>query len=101
MKKIVFVLGLVIGYVLGARAGRKRYDQIAAGARKVWGSGPVQKQVGRASDFAREKAGEAASSAVKLVADQVGNLVAGRQASKPPAPSGTATAPSTAPGAKA
>ena len=92
MKKIVFVLGLVIGYVLGARAGRKRYDQLAAGVQKVWTSGPVQKQVGRATDLAREKAGEAASGAVKLVADQLGRAVAGKS-SKPSAPSGTATAP--------
>ncbi|GAA3583243.1 hypothetical protein GCM10022198_03040 [Klugiella xanthotipulae] len=40
--KIAFVLGAAIGYVLGARAGRKRYEQIKAGAEKVWNTAPVQ-----------------------------------------------------------
>ena len=45
--KLSLVAGLAVGYVLGARAGRERYDQIAAGAARVWGSKPVQRQVQR------------------------------------------------------
>ena len=37
MNKLTLLAGIAIGYVLGARAGRERYEQIAAGARKVAG----------------------------------------------------------------
>lgn len=55
--KIAFVIGGVLGYVLGARAGRKRYEQIKSGALKVWNSGPVKTGVGSAQDYAQEKVG--------------------------------------------
>ncbi|MBM7824364.1 hypothetical protein JOD55_000191 [Arcanobacterium pluranimalium] len=42
-----------IGYVLGARAGRERYEQIKTQASKVWNSASVQS--------GREKAKETAS----------------------------------------
>lgn len=42
--KLSLLAGLAAGYVLGARAGRERYEQIATQANKVWSSAPVQKQ---------------------------------------------------------
>jgi hypothetical protein len=33
--RIMFLVGLAVGYVLGTRAGRERYEQIAKTARKV------------------------------------------------------------------
>ena len=45
MSKISFLLGAAAGYVLGARAGRQRYEQIRSGAAKAWQSQPVQQQV--------------------------------------------------------
>lgn len=45
--KIALFAGLATGYVLGARAGRERYDQIARQAGKVWNSKLVQRQVDR------------------------------------------------------
>ena len=56
MAKLTFIAGLAAGYVLGARAGRKRYEQIKRTSGKVWNSGPVQKQVGNAKEVARTKA---------------------------------------------
>lgn len=44
--KIAFVLGATVGYVLGTRAGRERYQQIKRGARAVWETPPVQRGVG-------------------------------------------------------
>lgn len=41
--KFLFVVGLAVGYVLGAKAGRQRYEQIASAADKVWNSKAVQK----------------------------------------------------------
>ena len=56
MGKLTFIAGLAAGYVLGARAGRQRYEQIARTSGKVWNSGPVQKQVSTAKEVARTKA---------------------------------------------
>ena len=43
--KAALVVGLVAGYVLGARAGRQRYEQIKEQADKVWSQPAVQGQV--------------------------------------------------------
>ena len=56
MGKLTFIAGMAAGYVLGARAGRKRYEQIRRTSGKVWNSGPVQKQVVNAKEVARTKA---------------------------------------------
>ncbi|BBH70079.1 hypothetical protein ACTI_67640 [Actinoplanes sp. OR16] len=40
MRLLTLAAGLATGYVLGARAGRERYDQIASAARKATG-GPA------------------------------------------------------------
>ncbi len=41
-----FLVGAAIGYVLGARAGRERYEQIVRVARRVVGSQTVQSTAG-------------------------------------------------------
>ncbi len=41
-----FMLGMAVGYVLGARAGRQRYEDIVALARRVAGSQTVQATAG-------------------------------------------------------
>ncbi|MFE1646773.1 hypothetical protein [Microbacterium sp. P01] len=51
--KLGLVVGIGVGYVLGTRAGRERYEQIKTQAEKVWNLEPVQKQVGKATDFAK------------------------------------------------
>lgn len=49
--KAALVVGLVAGYVLGARAGRERYEQIKAQAEKVWDQPVVQGQVEKVKAF--------------------------------------------------
>lgn len=74
MKKAVFIVGLAVGYVLGARAGRKRYDQIASAAQSVWRSKPVQQQVGKVEEGAKvlaAKAGDAALDGVKTLTNKL------------------------------
>lgn len=54
--KIGLVVGLGVGYVLGTRAGRERYEQIKTQWLKVWNTDPVQNQVERAKAFVGAKA---------------------------------------------
>ncbi|MFS0734824.1 hypothetical protein ABC304_05260 [Microbacterium sp. 1P10UB] len=54
--KVGLVIGVGIGYVLGTRAGRERYEQIKTQASSLWNTDTVQKQVGKVSDFAKSSA---------------------------------------------
>ncbi|MGF2949812.1 hypothetical protein [Microbacterium alcoholitolerans] len=69
--KIGLVVGLGVGYVLGTRAGRERYEQIKTQWLKVWHTDPVQEQVARVQDFAKSQAaavpGAVWNGAVKVV----------------------------------
>ncbi|MDF1605762.1 hypothetical protein [Nocardioides sp. YIM 152315] len=67
--KLSFLVGMGVGYVLGARAGRGRYDQIAEKAQAAWRDPRVQERVGQAQGLAKEKAGQAAHE----VADRAGH----------------------------
>lgn len=49
--KIAFVLGAGLGYVLGSRAGRARYEQIKSGANALWNTKPVQRGVVEVKGF--------------------------------------------------
>ena len=59
--KLLFITGGLVGYVLGTRAGRKRYDQIVAAADNLWNAPPVQRRVNEARDFALERVGDVPS----------------------------------------
>lgn len=54
--RILFIVGLGIGYVLGARAGRSRYDQLKAKATEAWEDPRVQKAVADTQEFVKENA---------------------------------------------
>lgn len=61
MAKAMFILGLAVGYVLGARAGRDRYDQLKERATGAWQSPRVQRNVDTAkgaADAATQKVRE-------------------------------------------
>lgn len=68
MGKISFLVGAAAGYVLGTRAGKRRYEQIKRVSSRVWSSQPVQNRVGdatttlkrRAAPFVADKLGDAA-----------------------------------------
>ncbi len=54
--KLVLLTGVAIGYVLGARAGRERYEQIKRVAGKLWNDPRVQQQRHNVEEFAKDKA---------------------------------------------
>jgi cell division septum initiation protein DivIVA len=54
--RILFLVGLGIGYVLGARAGRGRYERIKTTATQAWEDPRVQKVVSDAQEFVKENA---------------------------------------------
>ena len=56
--KLLLVVGLGVGYVLGAKAGRQRYVQIKRISDKIWNNPSVQRQVRTVEEYAKDKAPE-------------------------------------------
>lgn len=56
MGKLTFIAGLAAGYVLGARAGRQRYEQLRGMAMKVKSNPKVQSTAQKAAETAKEAA---------------------------------------------
>jgi hypothetical protein len=99
--KILFVAGLAVGYVLGTKAGREKYEELRGTAMKLWNDPRVQKQVDAAQDFVKDKAPEVAefvSDGAKKVVSQVQGKPAPKPRTSPSSAGGTggaATKPST------
>lgn len=79
MSKLTLLTAAAAGYVLGARAGRERYEQIAAGARTVARNPKVQSAKQQTQSVAAEKAAaagsvaaEKAKQAASTVSDKIG-----------------------------
>lgn len=51
MKVVRFAAGFAAGYVLGAKAGREKYEQIAEAARRMRGNPTVQQAQQKAKDM--------------------------------------------------
>lgn len=58
MNRLMFIAGAAIGYVLGARDGRGRYEQIKSQADSLWHDPRVQEKVNTATSTVKEKAPE-------------------------------------------
>jgi oxygen-dependent protoporphyrinogen oxidase len=76
--RLMFIAGAAVGYVLGARAGRRRYEQIKAASDRLWNDKNVQKTVDQVIDtvqgFVKERAPEVQGAVVdqaKKVVSQV------------------------------
>ncbi|CAN5362061.1 hypothetical protein BH23ACT6_BH23ACT6_22510 [soil metagenome] len=54
MSKITMAAAAAVGYVLGSRAGRERYDKLAEKAESVWNNPKVQQGTRRAKQKAEE-----------------------------------------------
>jgi hypothetical protein len=86
--KLGMVVGAAVGYVLGAKAGRERYEQIAASARQLMEKPQVKRVI--------EGAPGTLGARVEQVANKAADAV--HQASDRVAPSDTAAKPATTTG---
>ena len=85
--KLLFVAGAGVGSVLGARAGRKRYEQIRTNAKKVWDDPKVQRQVDNAAGFVKDHTPDVAHAVVGGAKKVVGTVTGGKKDSSGSAPS--------------
>jgi hypothetical protein len=72
--KLKLLVGFGVGYVLGARAGRERYTQLAGKAQELWSDPRVQEKAGQAQQVVKEKADQAQ----QVVKEKVGDKVSGK-----------------------
>ncbi len=56
MRKLTMLISGAVGYVLGTRAGRERYEQMKGMATRVKEDPRVQEKAQQATDLAKEKA---------------------------------------------
>ncbi|MBO8190932.1 YtxH domain-containing protein [Streptomyces oryzae] len=62
--RLTFVSGLAVGYVLGARAGRERYEQIRKAVRRI-AENPAVRNAGEAAALSGRQAAAKAADAVQ------------------------------------
>jgi hypothetical protein len=74
MKKLMLLVAGGVGYVLGTKAGRERYEQIKRTATRVKEDPRVQEKAQQAADLAKDKAPlvkDKVASAASTAADKV------------------------------
>jgi hypothetical protein len=88
MKKIPLLAAAAVGYVLGTRAGRERYEQIRSSARKLADDPRVQDVAHKAQDAVAAQAAHAAEMAKEKVTDAANSAAdkVRRESSIQPAP---------------
>ena len=77
--RTTFIMGAAVGYVLGTKAGRERYEQIMQATRRLGENPKVQE----AAETLRSKGGEIAGAARERVPEQIGQRIAGRNREMP------------------
>jgi hypothetical protein len=90
--KATFLVGLVLGYVLGTRAGRERYEQMARAARAFMENPGVR----RAGSEIQHRGGQMMSTATHKMGEKVGERVTPHLPSWVPGHRDTATGTSDA-----
>ncbi|MBT2466783.1 YtxH domain-containing protein [Streptomyces sp. ISL-66] len=76
--KVTFAVGLALGYVLGTRAGRERYEQLKKSARELAENPAVRNAAESAGQTGREFAGKAFAAVSDKVGGAVPDALAGR-----------------------
>lgn len=80
MKKLLLIVAGGVGYVLGTKAGRERYEQILGKFNEVKNDPRVQEKAHQAADLAKEKA-PAVKEKVSAAADSASAKVKSRTGS--------------------
>ena len=90
MKKLPLLAAGAVGYVLGTRAGRERYEQIKSGAQKIAKDPRVRSKVDEAGHAIKEQAPhvkdkvvETASHATQAAKEKVGSHSGGPDQTTP------------------
>ncbi|MFD7403726.1 YtxH domain-containing protein [Streptomyces sp. NPDC059866] len=76
--RLTFVVGLAVGYVLGTRAGRERYEQLKKSARQIAQNPAVRNTAETAAQQGRHFAGKAYHTVSEKVGDHMPDSVAQR-----------------------
>jgi len=79
--RLVFIAGLAVGYVLGTKAGRERYEQLVTAARRVAENPAVRNTAETAALQGRRIAGRACHTVSEKVGDRMPEPVARRMRS--------------------
>ena len=74
MSKIVTLAAAATGYVLGARAGRERYEQITDQAQRFWRDPRVRQAASDAKHTAAEKAPVVKDKVVQTASNAAGSV---------------------------
>ena len=75
MKKLSILVIGAVGYVLGSRAGRERYEQIKRQAQKTWNRPVVQGAVDDVEQAVRAKASDVGSRVADAASDAGSKVV--------------------------
>jgi hypothetical protein len=94
--RMTFIVGTAVGYVLGSRAGRERYEQIKRLSRRISENPTVQETAGLVRAQAGELAGTAKHKVTGKFQETVSDRVPGLRKNKddlpsPPAAQSTST----------
>lgn len=91
MRKTTFLLGFATGYVLGAKAGRGRYEQIMSATRTFLGSPVVQSTAASLQHQATDVLHTAKDKASDALHDRRPSWLGGHEPAPVPAPGQTVT----------
>ncbi|GAA3371293.1 YtxH domain-containing protein [Streptomyces sannanensis] len=76
--RLTFIAGMAVGYVLGTRAGRERYEKLKKSARQVAQNPALRNAVDSAAYTGRQVAGKAFTSVSSRVGNRMPDSVASR-----------------------
>ncbi|WP_069811558.1 hypothetical protein [Streptomyces sp. TP-A0874] len=76
--RLTFITGLAVGYVLGTRAGKERYEQLRNAARQIMQNPAVRNAAESAAQNSRQVASKAADSVDSRFGDRLPEAVAER-----------------------
>ncbi|MFB7633001.1 YtxH domain-containing protein [Streptomyces sp. NPDC056149] len=76
--RLTFVAGLAVGYVLGTRSGRERYEQLRKGAQRIAQNPAVRNTAEAAALGGRQVASKAFATVSEKVGDRLPGPVAER-----------------------